>query len=251
MVSRRPRAQPGASTLPAAPDGAPPMPTPAHSPVLVEACVTSVDEAVAAVAAGAGRLELCRDLDLGGLTPGLDLVAAVKAAVAIPVFCMARPRAGGFVLAADEVDATLHDVGELAAAGADGVVVGFLRPDGTPDTEATARAVAAAGGLPVTFHKAFDQVPDPLTALEGLAEAGVARVLTAGGPGAARENADVLAGLVAKAADSRLLGRGVGILVGGGVRADHVRHLVAHTGAREVHARASAVPGVCRALRGQ
>ena len=62
--------------------------------ILVEACVTSLDEAVSSVGAGAHRLELCRDLDVGGLTPGLDLLAAVKASVAVPIFCMARPRAG-------------------------------------------------------------------------------------------------------------------------------------------------------------
>lgn len=218
--------------------------------LLVEACVTSVDEAVAAVAAGAGRLELCRALAVGGLTPDPALLAAVKEAVSVPVFCMARPREGGFVHSASEVAATLDDVRALAGAGADGVVVGFLRVDATVDAEATALAVAAAGGLPVTFHRAFDAVADPLSALGTVRAAGVCRVLTSGGAGAARENADVLARLVERASEGWARGR-VEILVGGGVRADHVRHLVAHTGAREVHARASAVPGVCRALRGQ
>ena len=54
---------------------------------------------------------------------------------------------------------------------------------------------------------------------------------------------DTLAALVARGA-----GR-VAILVGGRVRGDHVRHLVEHTGAREVHARAEGAAGVCRALR--
>lgn len=216
-------------------------------PVLVEACVTSVEEAVAAEAAGARRLELCRDLEVGGLTPGLDLLAAVKGAVAVPVFCMARPRAGGFVYAAEEVDATLRDVRALEAAGADGIVAGFLDPGGRVDAGATARAVGVAGDLPVTFHRAFDELPDPLAALSALAHVGVSRVLTAGGPGSARENTDVLARLVAGATEG-LAGKRVEILVGGRVRADHVGHLVAYTGAREVHARATAVPGVCQAL---
>lgn len=218
--------------------------------ILVEACVTSLEAAVASVDAGARRLELCRDLDVGGLTPGLDLLAAVKASVAVPVFCMARPRAGGFVYSAEEVDATLQDVGELAEAGADGIVIGFLRPDGWVDVAATARAVVAAGELPVTFHKAFDDAQDLTEALETLGGAGVSRVLTSGGPGAARENADVLARLVERASAGWSAGSGVEVLIGGRVRADHVRHLVAYTGAREVHARASAVPGVCRALAG-
>jgi len=72
----------------------------------------------------------------------------------------------------------------------------------------------------------------------------VARILTGGGPGAARDHADVLAQLVARAA-----GR-LEILVGGRVRGDHARWLLERTGAREVHARAEGIAGVCRALRG-
>lgn len=209
--------------------------------VLVEACVTTVDEAVGAAKAGARRLELCVDLDVGGLTPPVALLDTVRAAVDIPVFCMARRRSG-FVTAPGEADAVARDVEALREAGAAGVVVGFLRADGRVD-EATLRpALEAARGLPVTFHRAFDHTPDLLESLETLAALGVTRVLTGGGPGAARDHADTLAALVARSA-----GR-VEILVGGRVRGDHVRHLVEYTGAREVHARAEGVGAVCRAL---
>jgi len=213
------------------------------APVLVEACVTTVDEAVGAARAGAHRLELCVDLDVGGLTPPVELVEAVRAAVEVPVFCMAR-RQAGFVTATGEADAVARDVEALRGAGAPGVVVGFLRPDGHVDEAATRAAVEAAGGLPVTFHRAFDHTPDLFEALDTLAHLGVERVLTGGGPGAARDHADVLAALVARSS-----GR-VEILVGGRVRGDHVRDLVVRTGAREVHARAEGVAAVCRALSG-
>jgi copper homeostasis protein len=210
--------------------------------VLVEACVTSVDEAVRARDAGAHRLELCRDLDVGGLTPTGALIRAVKAAVDIPVFVMARPRGGDLHYTPPELEATLADVDAARQAGADGVVVGFLLPDGSVDGEATAAAVAAAGDLPVTFHRAFDEVAEPEEGLEALVAAGVQRVLTAGGRLQARHNADMLSALVRQAA-----GR-IRILVGGGVREDHVRHLMTCSGAVEVHARASAIPGVVRGL---
>lgn len=210
--------------------------------VLIEACVTSVDEAVGAREAGAHRLELCRDLDVGGLTPAPELVAAVKAAVDIPVFVMARPRAGSFHFSPREIQSTLRHVEAVIHAGADGVVVGFLEPDGSVDAAATVAAVVAAGSAPVTFHRAFDETPDPERSLEVLVEARVRRVLTAGGSLTARDNADMLAVLIRRAADR------LEILVGGGVREDHVGHLVAFTGAREVHARASAIRGIVRGL---
>jgi len=194
--------------------------------------------------AGAHRLELCRDLDTGGLTPDVKLVRAVKEAVSIPVFVMARPRSGSFHFGPDELASTLVDIEAVRAAGAAGVVVGFLLPDGSVDAGATEAAVAAAGPLPVTFHRAFDETPDPESALETLVNAGVHRILTAGGSLAARHNADMLAALVRQAA-----GR-IGIVVGGGVREDHVRHLLAYTGATEVHARAAAIGGIARSVRG-
>lgn len=214
--------------------------------VLVEACVTSVEEAVTVADTGAHRLELCVALEVGGLTPPVELVRRVKDAVTVPVFAMARPRAGSFVYRDAEVETILRDVAVLLAAGADGVVVGFLRDDGSVDLDATRATVAeakrAAPDAPVTFHRAFDLVADPVASLEALAGVGVARLLTAGGPGSAREHADTLAALVTAASGS------VEVLVGGGVRADHVRHLMAYTGAREVHARAQAIPALCRAL---
>ncbi|HSG49249.1 MAG TPA: copper homeostasis protein CutC, partial [Longimicrobiales bacterium] len=75
-------------------------------PVL-EACVTSAEEAVAAVRGGARRLELCRRLEVGGLTPGTDQLHTVGEALAAaglhgtPVFCMVRPVPGPFVARRD------------------------------------------------------------------------------------------------------------------------------------------------------
>jgi len=89
----------------------------------------------------------------------------------------------------------------------------------------------AAAGLPVTFHRAFDLVPDQRDALDALMDAGVARVLTSGGAPTALEGADAIARLVSHAGN-RLV-----ILAGGGIREAHVRELVSRSGVREVHVR--------------
>ncbi|HSG47147.1 MAG TPA: copper homeostasis protein CutC, partial [Longimicrobiales bacterium] len=103
----------------------------------------------------------------------------------------------------------------------------------------------AAGGLAVTFHRAFDHLPDPEEALEVLGEEGVARVLTGGGPGTAWEGRDALAALVAASLAAPDLPR---ILGAGGIRAGHAAALLRHTGLREIHARASAYPALARAV---
>src|SRR5687767_15583657 len=103
--------------------------------ILVEACVDSVASALAAERGGAGRLELCDNLFDGGTTPSAGMIAAVKAAVRIPVVVLVRPRGGGFVYTHDEVSVMRLDVEAAKMLGADGVVIGVLTRDARVDVE--------------------------------------------------------------------------------------------------------------------
>jgi copper homeostasis protein len=199
--------------------------------VLVEGCVESLADAQAAARGGADRLELCADLSVGGTTPSVDLIRAVKARVFIPVFVMARPRGGSFVYDTAEIDETHRDIDKAIAAGADGLVVGPLTSEDEIDVATLRAFVVRAGGVPVTFHRAFDEIADPARALETLIDVGVQRVLTAGGKGTALEGAGVLRSLVERAGDR------IAVLAGGKVRGNNARELIARTGVRELHAR--------------
>ena len=199
--------------------------------VLVEGCVEGLADAQAAARGGADRIDLCANLAVGGITPAVDVIRAVKGRVFVPIFVMTRPRGGSYVYDAAEIDATSRDIEAVIAAGADGVVVGPLTPTNEIDEARLREFVARAGGLPVTFHRAFDHVPDPRRALETLIDAGVQRVLTAGGQGTALEGADVLRSLVDQAGDR------IVIMAGGKVRGQNAREIIARTGVRELHAR--------------
>ena len=205
--------------------------TSASRSVLVEACVDSVESALAAERGGARRLELCDNLADGGTTPSAGMIAAVKAAVRIPVFVIVRPRGGGFIYSNAELDVMRRDTGAAVDLGADGVVVGVLRPEAGIDSPRLQTLVAAARGLPVTFHRAFDLVPDQHEALEMLVTAGVSRILSSGGAPTAIEGADTIASLVS-AAGARLT-----VVAGGGIREEHVAELVRRSGVREIHIR--------------
>lgn len=198
-------------------------------PPLVEVAVESLPSALQAVAAGAGRLELCSGLAEGGVTPSAGLVRAVRRGVERPLHVLLRPRPGDFVYLAAEVEAMLADIRDLKLAGADGVVLGALTPGGDVDRDLVARLVRAARPLAVTFHRAIDEARDPGAAVATLAELGIERVLTSGGAATALAGADTLRQLV------RRFGATVTILAGGSVRADHVVRLVEQAGVPEVH----------------
>lgn len=196
----------------------------------VEICVESLDEAIAAERGGASRIELCTALDVDGLTPDTEQMAAVRHHLSIPVFVLVRPRAGSFTYDADELTAMRRAILRARVLGADGIVTGALGPDGRVDEDAMAGLVAAARPLPVTFHRAIDRTPDLVEAVEALLSLGVDRVLSSGGARTAREGAPTLAAMVRRA------GEALTVVAGGRVRADHAALLVRETGVREIHA---------------
>jgi copper homeostasis protein len=201
------------------------------SAILVEACVDSVESALAAERGGAHRLELCDALVDGGTTPSAGMISAVKAAVRIPVFIILRPRGGGFVYSDAEADVMRRDAEVAVTLGADGVVVGALQPDARVDVRRTRGLIDASGRLPVTFHRAFDLVRDRYEALDALASVGVTRVLTSGGSRTALLGADEI-GSIVEAAGSRLI-----VVAGGGIREENVGEIVRRSGVREIHVR--------------
>lgn len=204
--------------------------------ILFEACVTSLEDAVRGEREGAGRIELCGWEAEGGTSPSVALIKETCSRLKIPVFAFIRPRGGDYVYSDAELDGVIREIAAAKGSGAAGIVAGVLRRDGSVDEAATARLVAAARPLPFTFHRAFDEVPDPTAALDALIRLGVDRVLTAGGRGTAEEGIPVLRDLVAHAK-----GR-IAILAGGGVRAHNVAAIVRDTGVREVHAKSGAGP---------
>ncbi len=199
--------------------------------VLIEAVCCSVDDCVEAAAAGVDRIELCASLWVGGLTPSLGTLIESRARVDLPLLVMMRPRAGGFCYTAAGFATLLRDVELACAHGAAGVVFGVLTADGSVDRARAADivALARAAGKETVFHRAFDVVPDPRSALDALIDLGVTRVLTSGRLPTALEGAPLIRELMAQAADR------IEILPGGGIREANAAAVVQATGARQIH----------------
>lgn len=198
----------------------------------VEAYVETAAQAVAAVEAGADRLELCGPGD-GGLTPGDALVAETLRAVRVPVHAMVRPRAGNFVYDRAEFAAMCAAIPRLRGLGVQGVVFGVLQADGRLDEDRMRALVALSTGLRVVCHRAFDATPDAEASLRALMALGVHEVLSSGHAATALDGATTLRRLQA------LAGPSLAILAGGGVRPHNVRELIAQSPVPRVHARAT------------
>lgn len=195
----------------------------------VEICTPSRLSAVAAKEGGAKRIELCSNLEVGGLTPTDEDIVYCVQTLGLRTHVLVRPRAGNFLYSADEMAEIERTVMRCRQLGAAAVVVGFLTPDGKVDLGLTRRIVQLAAPMEVTFHRAFDEaLQDPIEALQAVMEAGCHRLLTSGQAPTAPQGAAVIKRLVDHSSCLK-------ILAGSGVTPDNVRQLIAATGVTEVH----------------
>ncbi|KDR85695.1 hypothetical protein GALMADRAFT_234710 [Galerina marginata CBS 339.88] len=152
--------------------------------LVIEVCVDSVQSAVAAVKAGADRLEICANLGAGGgTTPSFGLLKSIQKVVPdIPLMVMIRPRIGDFLYSKDDIAVMLEDIRVFKDFGnIHGFVVGALTKEGRVDIECMQLIVDEILPLEICFHRAFDMTKDPVQALSDIADiGGISRILTSG-----------------------------------------------------------------------
>ena len=197
--------------------------------MIYEICVDSVAGVKAAIASGAGRVELCASLIEGGITPSRGMIRQARTVPGIKLHVIIRPRGGDFLFGDDEFAGMEADIETARAEGADGVVIGQLMANGLIDVPRTRELMARARPLAVTFHRAFDMTPDPFEALETLVELGADRVLTSGQEASALEGLPLIRTLVEYA------GQRIIVMPGGGITARNVDRIVDAAKPREIH----------------
>ena len=195
---------------------------------LLEIAVESLAAAKAAERAGADRIELCANLSDGGLTPSEQMMLQARENVRIPIFVMIRPCPGNFVYDQAEFATMQSQITLAREMKMDGVVLGILTPGNTVDIVRTKQLVDLAN-LPVTFHRAFDDLPDQSKALEDIIATGASRILTSGGSASAEDGAERIRGLV-EATGSRMI-----VMPGAGINAENFADVRRRTGAKEFH----------------
>jgi len=199
---------------------------------ILEICVDSLASARAAVSAGADRLELCSALSVGGLTPYTALLRQIREESDIPIRCLIRHRAGDFLYSAEELELLRWQIRKLKDAGADGFVIGCLRPDGTLDTEAMKPLMEACGGAGITLHRCIDVSADLEQTYLTAAALGIDTVLTSGGASSCLGGMETIRRLI----ELRDSASGPEVLIGAGVSAEVIARFRAEVpGARAFH----------------
>jgi len=197
--------------------------------IILEVCVDTADDAHAAREAGAGRIELCSCLELGGLTPSFGLVNnAIDSGS--PLFAMIRPRAGDFIYSRTELDCMVGDIECLQESGISGFVFGALDSSNSLDEAALEKLISACNGLPATLNRAIDLSANPMESLQVAMQLGFERVLTSGAARSAVTGLAMLTKLFAIAEDQII------IVPGGGITPETIDGLLAALPIREIHA---------------
>lgn len=199
---------------------------------ILEVCVDSYASAMAAIAGGADRLELCSALAVGGLTPSPALLQQIREVSPIPVRCLMRTRGGDFLYTPEEIRQMAAEIRMLRAAGADGFVMGCLTADGNLDKEAMTPLLEAAEGAGLTLHRCIDVSWDLCQTYRDATSLGIDTVLTSGGAGNCLAGMETIRKLIALGEEMN----GPEVLIGAGVKAAVIEQFLQKVpGARAFH----------------
>lgn len=197
--------------------------------IVLEICANGIANALRAQKYGAHRVELCENLESGGLTPSYGTLRLAAETLSVPVHVLVRPRRGNYVYDKTEMQVMLHEINLVKQFKFDGIVIGTLRANGELDETAMRKIMEKAEGVSITFHRAIDVCTKPEQAIEMLISLGVNRLLTSGGAPASE------LGLNNIAHWQRQFGNDITIMAGSGINSTNALRIIKDTGINEIH----------------
>ena len=185
----------------------------------LELCAASIEAIQLAKKYQFDRIELCQNLEQGGITPFYGMIE-YAIAYGIDTHVLIRPRPGGFQYTQEEAELMIREVTNCREMGAKGVVFGALTEVGEIDKKLLEKVIEKAKVMEVTFHRAFDDTFDWKKAMDVLIQFGVHRILTSGLARNVEQGLPILKEMVNYANEK------IEIMPGGGVNAGNVKRLV-------------------------
>ncbi|MBU3175561.1 copper homeostasis protein CutC [Clostridium estertheticum] len=196
---------------------------------MIEIIAATIEDVKRIEESGADRIELVSALSEGGLTPSYSLIKRAVQSVKIPVNVMIRPHGKSFVYTDEEIELMVEDIIIAKELNVNGVVFGVLNRKNEICVPSLEKLLKACDGIDVTFHRAIDELLDPVKGLEVLANYGqIKNVLTSGGKGDILKNIPVIKNMVEKS-------KHIKVIVGGGLNAQNIKDIMEKTKAPAYH----------------
>ena len=197
---------------------------------MLEVIATCLEDVKRIEKAGGNRIELISSYTEGGLTPSYAFIKKAVEAVQIPVHVMIRPHAKSFTYTEEEIEMMKEDIIVAQKLGAAGVVLGVLNEQNEVDEEKLADLLSVVDGINVTYHRAIDDIENPVEAMKTLKKFDkVTHVLTSGGQGNIVANIPVLTEMQ-KVSDGQIQ-----LVAGAGVTKENIKRLLDETGITQTH----------------
>ena len=194
----------------------------------LECCANSIQSALNGIKAGASRIELCQNLEQGGITASNSEIIKLRELSDIKIHILILPKANQFQYTKLEFQQILIDIQFCKNLKCDGVVIGALNPNLSVNKEQTKLMVLAAKPMKVTFHRAFDCVLNMPQALEDIISCKCDYILTSG------QKENVIDGIENLKQIVKLAKNRINIIAGGGVNHNNIESLY-KIGIREFH----------------
>ncbi|WP_026562544.1 copper homeostasis protein CutC [Bacillus sp. J37] len=199
--------------------------------MVLEVISISLTDAKDAQKAGADRIELVTGIGEGGLTPSYGMIEQVCGEINIPVNVMIRPHSRSFIYNRDDEKTMVKDIQVCKKLGATGIVIGALTEDRSINQETLDRLIDASDGLDITFHRAFDEVRDPIRSLDILMSyKEISRILTSGGKNKVPDAVIEIQSLLQRSVNSH-----IEIMPGSGLTAGNLSQFMEQVNISEVH----------------
>jgi len=196
---------------------------------MIEIIGVAIEDVKRIEESGADRIELVSALSEGGLTPSYSLIKRAVQSVKIPVNVMIRPHSKSFIYTEDEIDLMIEDILIAKELKVNGVVFGVINKNNEICVPSLEKLLKACDGIDVTFHRAIDDVLDPVKGIEVLAHFDqVKNVLTSGGKGDILKNIQVIKNMVEKS-------KHINVIVGGGLNPLNIKEIMEKTKAPAYH----------------
>lgn len=195
---------------------------------MIECCANSITSALISIKAGVNRIELCADLQNGGVTPKYSDIKKLRDLTSIDLHVLILPIANKFIYSKENLKKIIKDIEFCKSIGVDGVVIGAINEDRSIDIKTTKKMVNLARPMKVTFHRAFDVCSDLQNNLEDIIKTGCDYLLTSG------QYSNVNKGLQNIAELIKISKKRITILAGGGVNHKNIHELYA-AGVRQFH----------------